>query len=333
MLASPLFPLGLVHRVEPFPGLRVDAAVLVVGGLAMVVVLGTVVLVAAWAATPVRMPAAAGRSEHPSRIAAALGRVSAPLGVVQGARFAFQPSRQRAGAGTVTSIIGLVAAVAAISAAFVFGANLRDLTRPVRYGQTWDAEISAPGSGTLTPTRTQRTLATDASDITFGTYDSLRIDQQTVPAYGLEPGKGDTLPVAVVGRLAQSDREVALGAHTLHELHRSVGQTVTVAAANGKNEELRIVGETLLPSLNTNDAALAADDGAALTTAGLDRIDPSVRNETDFVLVRFSLARFAEPTARKVPDRLATPSPVSRRPETLRATAMCRRRRWSSRCC
>ncbi len=207
VLASPLFPLGLVHRVEPFPGLRVDAAVLVVGGLAMVVVLGTVVLVAAWAATPVRMPAAAGRSEHPSRIAAALGRVSAPLGVVQGARFAFQPSRQRAGTGTVTSIIGLVAAVAAISAAFVFGANLRDLTRPVRYGQTWDAEISAPGSGTLTPTRTQRTLATDASDITFGTFDSLRIDQQTVPAYGLRarqrrhaPGRGGRAVGAVRSR-------------------------------------------------------------------------------------------------------------------------------------
>jgi putative ABC transport system permease protein len=178
--------------------------------------------------------------------------------------------------------------VTAISAAFVFGANLRQLTTPARYGQTWDAEISNGGPGHFSTAATQRTLARDASGITFGTYDSLRLDGHVVPAYGLQPVQGNTVPVAVVGRPARDVHEIALGARTLHELHRSVGQTVTADTGNGGTETLRIVGETLLPSLNTNDAALAADEGAQLTTAALDRIDPSMRNEIDFVLVRLS---------------------------------------------
>ncbi len=290
VLASPLFPLGLVHRVEPIPGIRIDVPVLALGGLAIVALLGAVILAAAWTAGRVRLTGSAARTDRPSRVAAALARASAPVGIVQGARFAFQRSRSTGRGTTATSIVGLVAAVTAISAALVFGANLRTLTTPTRYGQTWDAEISGSGSGQLVPAQVKHTLTADstASGITFGTFDSLRLDGQVVPAYGFQPASGYAMPVALIGRLARGRDEIALGAATLRQLHRTVGQTVDATTGNGSTRRLHIVGETLLPSLNPNNVALGADGGAALTTAGLVRLDPNLRNETDFVLVRFA---------------------------------------------
>src|SRR5262249_15544225 len=150
------------------------------------------------------------------------------VGVVEGARFAFQRSRSTARGATVTSIVGIVAALTAISAALVFGANLRTLTTPARYGQTWNAEVTTSGPGTLDPAKDAHTLTADsiASAVTFGTYDTLRLDRQLVPAYGLQPANGSTMLVPLVGRTPSGPDEIALGSATLHQLHRAVGQTV-----------------------------------------------------------------------------------------------------------
>jgi putative ABC transport system permease protein len=96
------------------------------------------------------------------------------------------------------------------------------------------------------------------------------------------------LPVALKGRLAQSSDEVALGAKTLHQLGRSVGDTVPATASNGRTEQLHIVGQTLLPSLNGNSPTLGADEGAEMTRGGLARLDPDLRAEVDFALVRLA---------------------------------------------
>src|SRR5262249_27002198 len=143
---------------------------------------------------------------------------------------------------TASSLFGLVAAVAAISAALVFGANLRQLTTPIRYGQTWDAEITANGPTPVAPgsIRHALTSASLASGVTFGTFGDAHLGRAVVPAYGLQSSVGDTMPVAMKGRLARSSDEIAVGAKTLRQLHRSVGDTVTATTSNGHPEVLHI---------------------------------------------------------------------------------------------
>jgi ABC-type lipoprotein release transport system permease subunit len=288
VLASPLFPLGLVHRVEPDPGMRVDLAVLVLGSLAIAVLFAAIIVLAARRATRVGRAAGAIGSQRPSWVATSLARANAPVSVVHGARLAFQRTRSNTTASTASSLFGLVAAAAAISAALVFGANLRQLTTPSRYGQTWDAEITSSGPRPIDASSMQNTLtsASLASGITFGTFGDAHLGRRIVSAYGLQPRVGTTLPVAQKGRLAESSDEVAVGAKTLRQLGRSVGDTVTATASNGRPEQLHIVGETLLPSLNPGAPTLGADEGAQLTRGGLARLDPDLRQEVDFALVR-----------------------------------------------
>ena len=48
---------------------------------------------------------------------------------------------------------------------------------------------------------------------------------------------------------------------------------------------MRIVGQTLLPSLNSDAPTLGADDGAQFTRQGLARLNPDLGSEVDFLLV------------------------------------------------
>jgi hypothetical protein len=113
----------------------------------------------------------------------------------------------------------------------------------------------------------------------------VKLDGQIVPSYGLRRRRGDAMPVATQGRLAERGGEVAVGARTLRQLHRSVGDTVTATATDGTRVRLRIVGQTLLPSLNPDTPTLGADDGAQLTRATLARMNPDLGNEVDFLLL------------------------------------------------
>jgi putative ABC transport system permease protein len=285
--ASPLFPLGLVRRVEPDPGVRIDATVLGVGAVIIAASLVAVIAVTARFAARPKANDDSSRDRRASRLASALARVNAPVSIVGGTRLAFGRGRGPAKASSATSIFGLVAAIAATAAALVFGANLDQLTTPQRYGQTWDAEIVSAGNGTISPGDMQRTLVGHslATGITSGTIGDVKLDDRVVPSYGFQPRRGSAMPVATEGRLAERVGEVALGAGTLRQLHRSVGDTLDATGSNGKREQLRIVGKTLLPSLNANAPTLGADDGAQLTTQGLGRLNPDLRHETDFLLV------------------------------------------------
>ena len=287
ILVSGLFPLGLVRRVEPDPGLRIDAGVLGLGALAIGASLSMVILWGARRATRPTMSDAPSRSIRASRTSSVFARANAPVSIVHGTRLAFQRGAGSSNVSTFASIVGLVAAVAATAAALVFGANLNQLTTPRRYGQTWDAEIQSSGAGTIPPGQAVQTLTGKAlaAGTTLGTFGDLKLDGQVVPAYGMQPRTGHVLPVATAGRLPARDDEIALGARTLRQLHLAVGATVTGKTSNGTSETLHVVGRTLLPSLNSNTPSLGADDGAELTRRALARLDPDLAGETDFVLV------------------------------------------------
>ncbi len=285
--ASPIFPLGLVHRVEPDPGVHVDVSVLALGALAIGTCLVTVIALSArWSARPV-LSDEPGRYRRPSRAAAALDRANAPVSIVGGTRLAFGRGTGINRASTGSAIFGLVAAIAATSAALVFAVNLTQLTTPRHYGQTWDSEIVWNGTDVLSPKEAQQKLIRPALErgVTLGTFDELKLGDRSIESFGLERRFGRATPTATDGRMPTRTDEVALGARTMRQLHTAVGRTIDATTANGARETLHVVGETLLPALNSNAPTLGADDGAAFTRAGLDRLDPGQQGEIDFALV------------------------------------------------
>jgi hypothetical protein len=71
----------------------------------------------------------------------------------------------------------------------------------------------------------------------------------------------------------------------MRQLHTDIGRTIIASLPHGAEQHLVVVGQTLLPSLNANAPTLGADDGAAFTRVGLNRLDPAQQGEIDFALV------------------------------------------------
>jgi len=274
-LTSAMFPIGRARDAEPVPGLRFDSSVLVLGGGALVLVLLVPLAVTAYTRVRGQSVRSVQAPFVPSRFASSLGRAGASLGATTGVRFAVQRDRSGRGSSLVATLVGLVAAIAAIAAALTFAANLNDLvTKPTRYGWTWGAfidsyteEVTPAFAGRIENDR-------DLAAITVGSRASLVMAGHTIPAYGFRSVRGRVAPAVVHGRMPRGAHEVAFGAQTLRDIDRSVGDTVNVPTGAGTPVRLKIVGQVLLPSLAVTGTS-GLGEGAALDAAALRRIDPS----------------------------------------------------------
>ena len=117
---------------------------------------------------------------------------------------------------------------------------------------------------------------------TMGTRAATTIDGRSVPAYGFEALHGTAQLTVLEGRLPTRGDEVALGAQSLRDLGRDVGDTVTARAADGARVPLHIVGRTVFPSISLN-ATYGLGEGAAFTAEGLEALEPNA--EPSFFLV------------------------------------------------
>ena len=73
-----------------------------------------------------------------SGVAAAAAAAGFGVPVVVGARFALEPGRGRAAVPVRPALLGAVAGVLGVLAAFTFSAGVSDATaNPARFGQTW----------------------------------------------------------------------------------------------------------------------------------------------------------------------------------------------------
>ena len=98
---------------------------------------------------PWRSPPAGGRPS-PRRSAVAAAAAAAGLGVpvVVGARFALEPGRGRAAVPVRPALLGAVAGVLGVLAAFTFSAGVSDAAaNPARFGQTWQLDTFLGLSG------------------------------------------------------------------------------------------------------------------------------------------------------------------------------------------
>ena len=135
IVASRWMPIGAASYTEPHPGIDADWLILGPGW-----VLAPALVAAGSAAAAALVLAARRRRAVPRRSGVAAAAAAAGLGVpvVVGARFALEPGRGRSAVPVRPALLGAVAGVLGVLAAFTFAAGVSDAAaNPARFGQTW----------------------------------------------------------------------------------------------------------------------------------------------------------------------------------------------------
>jgi hypothetical protein len=252
---SPLSPLGPVRPVDPSPGVAFNWTVLAVGFavLVLVLVLSAVGLAVGYRLAPQRV---GSRRQQPVRQRSAVAGYAAASGLpesaVTGVRFALEPGVGRNAVPVRSAILGSVLAVVVVISTVTFGASLNTLiSHPALYGWNWSYELSSNQGGVIPGDQAAGLLNRDRyvaawSGVTFGT---MRIGRQIgVPTLG-EPPRATVSPPLLSGHEAEAKDQIVLGAVTLDQLHKRLGDTITarVAGTTGPGR-LTIVGTATMPT-------------------------------------------------------------------------------------
>jgi hypothetical protein len=253
---SPLTPIGPVRPVYPTPGFAFDWTVLGLGLLALVLLLGTLAFVLALRGAPHRQALRRQwRDEPGSAVARAAAGAGMPLPAVAGIRFALEPGVGRNSVPVRSAILGAALAVMVVIATGTFGASLDSLvSHPNLYGWNWNFALnSAYGGGSEIPLNQVAELLDHDRDVAAWTgvnfVPLVRIDGQTVPVMAGRPGTPVQPPI-LSGHRFEAANEVVVGATTLANLHKRVGQTVTVSGTGiNKPRRLVIAGTATMPAV------------------------------------------------------------------------------------
>ena len=279
---SPLAPIGVVRPVYPDRGVAFDWTVLALGFVVLAVALGGFAVAAAHRQSPHRAAQRQQRAgSHGPGLAHRAATSGLPAPAVVGIGFAVDPGVGRSSVPVRSAILGVVLAVVVLTATLVFGASLHTLiSRPALYGWNWNDELVAGGGSSDIPQRQVTRLLQDDRDVTawagvyFGTLD---LDQVQVPVLGATPG-APVAPPILSGRGFDAPNQIVLGALTLAQLHKHVGDTVLLSSGGTTRTRLRIVGTAALPAIGSNGTHLEMGTGALLSS----RLIPSVaRNPLD----------------------------------------------------
>ncbi|HTW01267.1 MAG TPA: ABC transporter permease, partial [Streptosporangiaceae bacterium] len=266
--ASPLMPIGPARLAEPDPGIEVNLAILGAGFAAIALLPLAAVVPPAWrAARQARGPLgvaepAATRQSRPSRVAAALTRAGSVTGGT-GVAMAFEPGHGRTAVPVRSALAGTIIAVAALTAAAIFGASLIGLvSTPHDYGQNWVQDVDF-NFGTASPTQVAQVPSAipAVSGYAAGNYGQLTVDGKIVPAIGLDQVRGGGYLTLLAGRAPTTPDEIVLGAQTLRAIDGHLGQTVTVTVNQGTTggpgpaQRMRVVGVAVLPAFSRGSFA------------------------------------------------------------------------------
>ncbi|HXQ19427.1 MAG TPA: FtsX-like permease family protein [Acidimicrobiales bacterium] len=250
---SPLAPLGPVRPVYPFPGVAFDWTVLGSGFAILLVGLGAVAVWLGYRITPERADRRRARAgERRSHLAASAAAAGLPAPAVTGIRFALEPGAGRNAVPVRSALLGAALAVVVVIGTVTFGASLNTLvSRPALYGWNWDYVLTAGQGNDIPGAQVRQLLDADhhVSSWSGISFDTVEIDGLTVPMIGEAPGAA-VAPPLLSGHGVDGPRQVVLGAVTLAELHKHLGDSVTVHTNRlGGAKAARIVGTATLPTI------------------------------------------------------------------------------------
>ncbi len=278
---SPLAPIGPVRPVDPTRGYALDWSVLGLGVAVLILGLGAIALNVAFRRAPHR--AARNRGRPPARgssVARAVANWGLPAPAVTGIRFALEPGGERRAAPVRSAILGAALAVTVVTTTLTFGASLSALvSHPALYGWNWNYVLLSgfAGDEDLPQHQTATLLDHDryVSGWTGVYFAVLGIDGHSVPVLGATP-HSPVGPPLLSGHGFDGANEVVLGTTTLAQLHKHVGDTVTVSNGVTKSKQLVIVGTATMPAIGTGgNVELDMGTGALLA---YQLIPASVRN-------------------------------------------------------
>jgi hypothetical protein len=250
---SPVAPLGVVRSVYPDRGIAFDWTVLGFGALTLIVVLSAVAVVLAYRQAPHRVARRSrlmtARRSRASRAVAGLG-LSAPAAT--GVRFALEPGRGRSAVPVRSAILGAALAIVVVVSTITFATSLHTLvSRPALYGWNWNYELSGGGGvGNVPQVLVAKALDHDPdvagwSDAYFG---EAEVDGLAVPAFGGSTNSS-VGPPQLSGHALAGRGQVVLGAATLAQLHKHLGDSVSMNTGAPRPVKLKIVGTATMPAI------------------------------------------------------------------------------------
>ena len=272
---STFFPAGFVRRLEPRPGVHLDATVLLPASCALVGALLAWVMVALVVAAP-------AKPLRPAPLVEAAAARSKSAAFATGLRFAF--TRARLDRGSVRSaVVGMLATSALLFGTLVFGSGLSRLVSDGdRYGTTFDLASGTGGDAVPDDLRTRLELDSDVRGLTLYAAAEVRSAALTLGLAGMQQVKGHEVPVTLVGRLPSSDDEIAPGRLAAADLDAHVGDNV-VLQGEGPPQRFRVTGIVVVPGVEGLDGV---GEDAVVTLGGLRRVAPEARPSVAAVAVR-----------------------------------------------
>ena len=279
---SSLFPIGPVRPVYPDRGVNADWTVLGVGFAVMVLVLGAGAVVLAYLGTPHRLQRRSRSFVRRSSTVGLTARTGLPPSAVAGASFAVDARSGRTAGPYRWALLAAVIAMVVVTTTLTFGASLSALvSHPALYGWNWDYAVqSSDGYGPV-PNQAVATLRHDPEVASYSGvwFATMQLDGVEVPTLLSDPGSSVTPPV-VSGHGLAAPHQVVLGAATLAQLHKSLGDTVELQYVPGYPRRpipLTIVGVATMPAIGIAEglhtsmgvgAAVPADAGPVTEALG-----------------------------------------------------------------
>jgi hypothetical protein len=215
-----------------------------------------------------------------------------------GVRMAVEPGRGRRAVPVRSAMFGAVFGVVGVIAVLMFASSLDHLVAtPAQYGWRW-AFVAGPQVRSVTGSHSPLLRVPGLAALEEIDTVSVQLDSHPVTAWGYRSMRGTIDPEIVAGRAAHGPNEIALGAATLDELGKSIGDTVQAQGPNGAHN-YRIVGRAAFPVL---DSPQPLANGAAFTGVGLARIlsENNNNNGTPYIVMRLAPGASVAATERRV---------------------------------
>jgi hypothetical protein len=195
--------------------------------------------------------------------------------VVAGVRFALEPGQGRTAVPVRSALFGAALAVAIVVATLTFGSGLATLvSHPTLYGWNWSYVLE----GSPVPSQAISLLRRDPLVAAWSgvSFSNAQIDGQTVPII-LTSSHARVSPPILAGHPSEANNQIVLGAATLAQLHKRVGDRVIVSYGTPADAPVYvpptpvvIVGTATLPAVGNAQTLHTSMGTGALIPTGIE---------------------------------------------------------------